>query len=39
MSWLGWLILLAGLYLLIVLLRGTVQLVSWLLQEDIHRAP
>ena len=35
MSWFGWLILLAGLYLLIVLLRGTIQLVSWLVQEYI----
>lgn len=35
MSWIGWLILLTGFYLLLVLLRGTAQLVSWFVQEHI----
>jgi len=33
MSWIGWLFLLAGLGLLVVVVRGVVQLVSWVVEE------
>ncbi len=32
-SWLGWMIILAGVYLLAVVVRGIIQLTSWLLEE------
>lgn len=35
MSWLGWLFLLAGLYVLVAVVRGLVQFVSWLIEECI----
>jgi tetratricopeptide (TPR) repeat protein len=37
MSWIGWLFLAAGLFLLIVLARGVVQLLIWLVMEFIVR--
>jgi tetratricopeptide (TPR) repeat protein len=35
MSWVGWLFLLAGLYVLLVVVRGIVQFVSWWVEEYI----
>jgi|GEM_PF-5978675 len=35
MSWLGWLFLLAGLYVLVVVTHGLVQFCSWLIEEYI----
>jgi tetratricopeptide (TPR) repeat protein len=35
MSWLGWLFLLAGLYVLVAAVRGLVQIVSWLIDEYV----
>jgi tetratricopeptide (TPR) repeat protein len=37
MSWISWLFLLAGLYLLVVLVRGAVQFVSWCVEEYIFQ--
>jgi tetratricopeptide (TPR) repeat protein len=35
MTWVGWLFLLAGLYVLVVVVRGMIQFVSWLLEEYV----
>ncbi len=35
MSWLGWLLLLAGLYVLVIVVRGLVQFTFWLIEEWI----
>ena len=35
MGWLGWLFLLAGLYVVVVAVRGGIQLVSWFIDEYI----